>query len=193
MNFPIELPTTTLCRAGLQTQPDARRCALPLKSEVLRPLPAAPLAPCKEVARHVSVASATIHAGQQRLLRALTPDWALRSWSVCGRKPWRDYVGTSPGFHLASTGGQARHRIDYHHVIWSLVRKPGAFAAYQYRDELFPDDHFSAGLRPTAHQWRPSGPISEYVRILHLAATTSESEVETASVLLLEAGDSPQL
>ena len=29
-------------------------------------------------------------------------------------------------------------RIDYRHVIWSLVRKPGAFARYVYRDELFP-------------------------------------------------------
>ena len=29
-------------------------------------------------------------------------------------------------------------RIDYRHVIWSLVTKPGAFARYRYREELFP-------------------------------------------------------
>jgi hypothetical protein len=34
--------------------------------------------------------------------------------------------------------GQKAHRIDYRHVIWSLVRKPGAFAAYRYREDLFP-------------------------------------------------------
>ena len=34
--------------------------------------------------------------------------------------------------------GERRHRIDYRHVIWSLVRKPGAFARYVYREELFP-------------------------------------------------------
>ena len=34
--------------------------------------------------------------------------------------------------------GTGQHRIDYRHVIWSLVRKPGAFAHYRYRDELFP-------------------------------------------------------
>ena len=28
--------------------------------------------------------------------------------------------------------------IDYRHLIASLLRKPGAFAAYQYREELFP-------------------------------------------------------
>ena len=26
----------------------------------------------------------------------------------------------------------------HRHVIWSLVRKPGAFARYRYREELFP-------------------------------------------------------
>src|SRR5690606_4770004 len=34
--------------------------------------------------------------------------------------------------------GDQPHRIDYRHVIWSLVRKPGAFARYRYREELFP-------------------------------------------------------
>jgi hypothetical protein len=34
--------------------------------------------------------------------------------------------------------GAEQHRIDYRHVIWSLVRKPGAFAAYRYREDLFP-------------------------------------------------------
>ena len=28
--------------------------------------------------------------------------------------------------------------LDYRHVIWSLVRKPGAFAHYCFRDDLFP-------------------------------------------------------
>ena len=40
--------------------------------------------------------------------------------------------------------GHGQHRIDYRHVIWSLVRKPGAFAQYRYRDDLFP----VAGLPP---------------------------------------------
>src|SRR5947207_10275089 len=34
--------------------------------------------------------------------------------------------------------GEQPYRIDYRHVIWSLVRKPGAFARYRYREELFP-------------------------------------------------------
>ena len=34
--------------------------------------------------------------------------------------------------------GHGLHRIDYRHVIWSLIRKPAAFARYVYREELFP-------------------------------------------------------
>ena len=38
----------------------------------------------------------------------------------------------------AASADSAVARIDYRHVIWSLVRKPGAFAAYRYREDLFP-------------------------------------------------------
>ena len=41
-------------------------------------------------------------------------------------------VATYPRSH-----GQEPH-IDYRHVIDSLVRKPGAFVRYLYREELFP-------------------------------------------------------
>ena len=41
------------------------------------------------------------------------------------------YVGTKLAFTLPRLVGTHQHRIDYHHFIWSLVRKPGAFAAYR--------------------------------------------------------------
>jgi len=70
------------------------------------------------------------------------------------------------------------------------VRKPGAFAAYRYRDELFPTTTF----RLTYDRLRSDGAKRadrDYVRILHLAASTSEAEVETALQIVLEAGKSP--
>src|SRR5260370_39104565 len=74
--------------------------------------------------------------------------------------------------------------------MWSLIRKPGAFAAYRYRDDLFPTttfrlayDRLVSGRSKRAHQ--------EYVRILHLAASASEADVETALTLLLEADTLP--
>ena len=34
--------------------------------------------------------------------------------------------------------------IDYRHVIQALLRKPGAFARYRHREELFPDATYRA-------------------------------------------------
>ena len=75
--------------------------------------------------------------------------------------------------------GRNQRRIDYRHLIWSLVRKPGAFAAYCYRDELFPTTTFrrayDALLAAT-----PTKADREYLRLLHLAASTSEAEIDGA-------------
>jgi hypothetical protein len=38
--------------------------------------------------------------------------------------------------------GRRKHRVDYRHIIDWLVRKPGAFENYRYRDELFPTSRF---------------------------------------------------
>jgi hypothetical protein len=76
-------------------------------------------------------------------------------------------------------------RIDYHHVIWSLVRKPGAFARYVYREELYPSVTFRRAYDAIqAVQPGIKGDV-EYLRILHLAAATMESEVEAAVEVLL--------
>lgn len=83
--------------------------------------------------------------------------------------------------------GEKDHRIDYRHVIWSLVRKPGAFAHYRYREDLFPSVTFRRTYDAIC-QSRGDRADVEYVRILHLAASTMESTVEAALVELLEQG-----
>lgn len=84
--------------------------------------------------------------------------------------------------------GERGVRIDYRHVIWSLVRKPGAFRLYRYQDQLFPTPIFRAayGVFKTHRGERAD---IEYVRVLHLAASTMEATVERALVELLEAGE----
>lgn len=81
--------------------------------------------------------------------------------------------------------GERPHRIDYRHVIWSLVRKPGAFARYRFREELFPTITFRRAYDALVHARGERADI-EYVRILHLAASTLQSDVENALSLLLE-------
>jgi transposase len=88
--------------------------------------------------------------------------------------------------------GEGGHSVDYRHVIWSMVRKPGAFERYRYREELFPRPVFRQAydaLVGTLGTTRAAD--IEYLRILHLAASTMECEVEAALVLLLEEGTAP--
>jgi hypothetical protein len=84
--------------------------------------------------------------------------------------------------------GESRHRIDYRHVIWSLVRKPGAFAAYRYREDLFPSLVFRRAY-DALRERRGDRADVEYVRVLHLAASTCEHAVEQALLVLLERGE----
>lgn len=78
-------------------------------------------------------------------------------------------------------------RIDYRHVIWSLVRKPGAFARYRYREELFPTLVFRQAY-DALRTWRGERADIEYVRILHLAASTMEADVARVLAALLAGG-----
>ena len=84
--------------------------------------------------------------------------------------------------------GESAHRIDYRHVIWSLVRKPGAFAAYRYREDLFPSLVFRQAYDALRARRGDRADV-EYVRVLHLAASTGERAVEQALSALLEIGD----
>lgn len=77
------------------------------------------------------------------------------------------------------------HRINYRDIIWSLVRKPGAFARYRFREELFPTLVFRRAYDALVAQHGVRADV-EYVRVLHLAASTLESEVEAVLTALLE-------
>jgi len=155
---------------------------------VLRPLPLAPLAPCKELRVTVSRFS-TI----QILANTYSVPSRLIGSSVLIRvraETLEGYVGTVHAFSVPRLLGKHQHRINYQHIIWSLVRKPGAFAAYRYRDDLFPTTTFRLAYDRLVSQ-RATRADQNYVRILHLAASTSEADVETALTLLLEAESLP--
>ena len=81
--------------------------------------------------------------------------------------------------------GRRKHRVDYRHIIDWLVRKPGAFENYQYRDELFPTSRFRMAYDAMVGAM-PGRASKEYLRILELAAKESEDRVDKALLLLLE-------
>ncbi|MSP93602.1 MAG: IS21 family transposase [Myxococcales bacterium] len=88
--------------------------------------------------------------------------------------------------------GRSGHRIDYRHIIWSLVRKPGAFARWRYREDLFPTLVFRRAYDALRAQTeRESVADVAYLRLLHLAASTLQVDVEAGIELLLAQGQEP--
>jgi hypothetical protein len=151
--------------------------------QALRPLPMRPLLACREVRVPVSRFS-TIRVLQNTYsvpsrLIGTTLLVRVRSETL------EVYHATAHLLSMPRLLGTGQHAIDYRHVIWSLVRKPGAFAHYRYRDDLFPSLTFRRAYDALSGQ-APERADRHYVRLLHLAASTSESEIETALGLLLE-------
>jgi transposase len=83
-------------------------------------------------------------------------------------------------------------KINYRHVVAHLMRKPGAFANYQYQEELFPSVVFRQAYDALVKK-RPERADKEYLSVLHLAAMGSEQDVEAALAMLLEAEQLPLL
>jgi hypothetical protein len=89
--------------------------------------------------------------------------------------------------------GRNGHRINYRHIIWSLVQKPGAFALYKYREDLFPTLTFRRAYDAIMTVKTGVEADLEYLRILHLAASTMESAVEAALLAALDGGRVPTI
>jgi hypothetical protein len=81
--------------------------------------------------------------------------------------------------------GRGHERINYRHVIEWLVRKPGAFERYRYREELFPTSRFRLAY-DTLRDQDPERAVREYLAILKLAAGEGEDVVDGALLKLLE-------
>jgi len=154
----------------------------------LRPLPATPLDFTRELKVRVSRFS---------LIRVLLNHYSVPSRLIGASLTVRVRSETLELYHgpvqvliLPRLSGRNRRRIDYRHLIWSLVRKPGAFANYCYREELFPTTTFRRAYDALLEA-TPTKADREYLRLLHLAASTSEAEVEAVIAQLLEAGRTP--
>jgi transposase len=75
--------------------------------------------------------------------------------------------------------------IDFRHLIGDLLRKPGAFAGYRWREELFPSLVYRAAYDRLE---RAGGDADKrYLEILKLAADEGQTVVENALEQLLAA------
>lgn len=154
-----------------------RRERFEAERRMLRPLPQAACATWREITARVSSFSQ---------VRVLSNVYSVDSRLIGERLRVRIRAEAIELFHgqrLVQTCprlyGKGKARIDYRHVIRSLVRKPGAFAEYRYREELFPNLAF----RLTYDRLRredPAGADREYLRILEMAALDGEEAVKAA-------------
>jgi hypothetical protein len=152
----------------------------------LRPLPPAPIPACTVYRARVHQWSTVRVAG-----RTYTVPARLIGHEVEARVYARRVDVVHKGHVVAELErlrGDDRIRIDYRHVIGSLVRKPGAFARYRYREHLFPTPVFRRAYTALS-RWRGQRGDVDYLRILHLAATTMEAVVERVLARLLDVGD----
>ena len=83
--------------------------------------------------------------------------------------------------------GRGKSRINYRHLIDWLVRKPGAFAHYRYREQMFPTSRFRMAYDALRDQSKAT--VSRrYLTILELAAKDSEWLVDRAIGHLITTG-----
>lgn len=84
--------------------------------------------------------------------------------------------------------GRGKHRVDYRHIIDWLVRKPGAFENYRYREELFPTSRFRMAW-DALREITPQRGNKRYLELLEIAAKQGEARVDDALRCLLEQGE----
>lgn len=84
--------------------------------------------------------------------------------------------------------GRKKHHIQYRHIIDWLVRKPGAFENYRYREDMFPTTRFRMVYDQLREQHRGMEGVKEYLSILRTAAKVSEELVDDALKCLFDLG-----
>jgi hypothetical protein len=84
--------------------------------------------------------------------------------------------------------GEKKHRIEYRHIIDWLVKKPGAFENYRYREDLYPTSRFRVAADALKRDLGARG-HREYLGILALAAAESEIGVDNALRHLIDRGE----
>jgi len=163
-----------------------RRVRFAEELKLLRPLPARRLDDCTRLV-------ALVNSGS--LIRVDSNVYSVSSRLIGQRVEVRQYSEHVEVWYagrrverLERLRGRRKHRVDYRHIIDWLVRKPGAFASYRYRDDLFPTSRFRMAC-DALHEARPARADKEYLRVLELAARESESGVDDAIRHLLATGE----
>lgn len=80
--------------------------------------------------------------------------------------------------------GKNRSFIQYRHIIDTLIRKPGAFENYKYRNDLYPNANFRLAYDMLVAENSKTG-TKDYLKLLYLSAKEGERLVEKALIKAL--------
>jgi len=172
--------------AGVQRRANAgRQARFEEERSVLRSLPAQRLEAAQRVRVRVGPSSTirvqhNVYSVHSRLIR----ETVTARLTVDHVEIW---YGEKRLEVLPRLRGEGKHHIDYRHIIDWLVKKPGAFENYRYRNDLFPTSRFRMAYDALGSGSRAS---REYLAILQLAARESEAGVDEALRLLIQEGRS---
>ncbi len=159
-----------------------RRPRLAKEMEQLRPLPDRRLESAKRVRARVNSGSLIVvernsYSVNSRLIGEMVEARVFSDHLEI-------WYGGQKVDQLPRLRGRTNYRVDYRHIIDWLVRKPGAFANYRYREHLFPSTRFRM-----TYDWlkevMPNRCDRRYLQILEMAAKEGEARVEDALRLLL--------
>jgi len=156
---------------------DTRRARLAEEFKVLRPLPPTRLSEYDELSCLVS---------QHSTIRVKKVTYSVPARLIGQTVRVEVYEGELKIFYgrelllrLPRDAGDRGVVIDYRHIITHLLRKPGAFAQYVHREELFPDSAFRLAYdRLVADHGERAGRL-EYLHLLKLAAELGEAAIST--------------
>jgi hypothetical protein len=126
----------------------------------------------------------TCKVGQASTIRVLKNSYSVHSRLIREKVLVRVYAehlevwyGQRKIEHLPRLRGENGHYINYRHVIDWLVRKPGAFEHYRYKDDLFPSSQFRMAYDQLRDQYGIKFGNKQYLKVLELAAQESETAV----------------
>ncbi|MBA7709988.1 hypothetical protein ES703_118915 [subsurface metagenome] len=151
--------------------------------QVLKMLPGRKLDDCKKITVKVGPSSTVrvLHNTYSVDSRLIKEYIQIRAYS----KQLEVWYGQRQIDVLPRLRGESKHAIQYRHIIDWLVRKPGAFEQYKYRQDLFPSTTFRMAY-DVIRKRNPGSASKRYLKILYLAAHETETGVENALRYLLE-------
>jgi Mu transposase-like protein len=170
-------------RQVFEQQNAGRAARLAEEVALLRPLPSYRLEACKRLRVRVEKGSIIkVQNNVYSVASRLIGEWVEARLYADRVEVW---YAQKLREQMPRLRGRGKHDVQYRHVIDWLVRKPGAFADYRYREDLFPSSHFRMAY-DVLRKRQPARADKEYLRILHLAARESEAGVEAVLVELLK-------